>query len=496
MEKLENKEYFKKLQQEFQNIRRFKNRLQKLMEIIPGCVEGITIQQLEQNQISNSGNKRHSKRFFMSPEIKVKRSVIKYLSELTQLKKKSIERGLSIFFEKTYHLYNTREYSREWMIFRKEKPVIGKSKSRVEKKNKIKPRTNIKTTTKTKTTTNNNNNTKKRTKLNKQNIRKIKHKSLPTQNFSTLKRKKRVISDTQSHNDLPVFIKNKRNSSPKLQKTNSFNSLSDSFDLSSNKNLSINQNQSENESEIESVNGNENGNGNGDGDGSVNVNEEMIKIKTKRNFKYDKQIMKNKNQSSYYRHPKINKRPKSFSYYYPKYENQTTLLNQMIFPKDQSCENNFRIQGQQQSKNELQTQFKTKTENQIENEKGIIEKNDQNKFKRNLLGDNNNDNDNGNDNKKINNNNKININDLEKKKKNSKIYQRQLLKPFEPQTDLEDLYSSFHLLESDQMDEFQKRFYEITFNNSNTENHLMFDENIHWSTLGDIWKSDSNSFFY
>ncbi|KAJ3426870.1 hypothetical protein M0812_26440 [Anaeramoeba flamelloides] len=109
------------------------------MEIVPGCVEGITIQQLEQNQINNQGNKRHSKRFLMPQEIKVKRDVIRYLSELTKLKKKSIERGLSIFFEKTYHLYNTREYSREWMIFRKEKPIIGKSKSRMEKKNKTNP---------------------------------------------------------------------------------------------------------------------------------------------------------------------------------------------------------------------------------------------------------------------------------------------------------------------------------------------------------------------
>ncbi|KAJ3426871.1 hypothetical protein M0812_26441 [Anaeramoeba flamelloides] len=169
----------------------------------------------------------------------------------------------------------------------------------------------------------------------------------------------------------------------------------------------------------------------------------------------------------------------------------------MIFPKDQSCDKNFQIQSQKQSKNGMRTQYNIKTQNQIENEKETIGKNQKNKFNRNLLGNNNNDNDNdnGNDNNKINSNNKININDQEKKKKNPKIYQRQLLKPFEPQTDLEDLYSSFRIYESDQMDEFQKRFYEITFNNSNTENHLMFDENMHWSTLGDIWKSDSNSFF-
>ncbi|KAJ6254883.1 hypothetical protein M0813_11931 [Anaeramoeba flamelloides] len=441
---LENKEKFKKLQLEFQNIRRFKNRLQKLIEIIPGVVEGITSQQLDQNQSNNESNKRHSKRFFMPQEIKVKRSGIKYLSELTQLKKKSIERGLSIFFEKNYHLYNTREYSREWMIFRKDKQTKGKNKST----NTSKGKRTIKTNTKTKTSTK-----KTRTKLNKQNIRKIKHKSLPTQNFSALKRKKRVISNTQSFRELSSCEENKLQKSPKLQKTNSFNSLSDSYDINGNQNLNLSLSQSEHQ------NGDEKNN------------------KNKTNFQNKEHENPNNQQFSYYRRPKINQRPKSFSYY-TKYENQTTLLNQIIFPKDQSNEKKFGKhktnlktikENEKENDNENEKEKQTKRQTQTEIEMSINEE-----TKVTNVG---------------NSNNKENYN------KNS-IFEKQQLNPFGIQTNIEDLSSSFHLYESDQMDEFQKRFYEITFNNNSTDNQVILDDNIHWSTLGEIWKSGTNDIFF
>ncbi|KAJ6237807.1 hypothetical protein M0813_26600 [Anaeramoeba flamelloides] len=448
MKNFENNENFKKLQEEFQNIRRFKNRLQKLMEMIPGVVEGITIEQLEKNQLNNRSNKRHSKRFFVPQEIKVKRSGIKYLSELTQLKKKSIERGISIFFEKNYRLYNTREYSREWMIFRKEKPI--------KRKGKVK-------------------------NMNKQNIKKIKHRSLPTQNFSALKRKKRVISDTQSFNQFSSCEENNRNLSPKLQKTNSFNSLSDSYEINSNQNFSQNQSENENESEYQNEN-------------EIEKKKEKEKEKDKGyGFENEKKITnrsnfvnkihenENNDQYSYYKHPKINNRPKSFSYYKTRYENQTTL-NQMIFPKDQYLENNFLIEKPIVKKdNEKKKRKERERENEKEKEKEEEEEEEEEEERGAI---------------DIENNNNKNNEELGKNMNNSNTYQRQQLKPFEPQTNLEDLYSSFRLYESDQMDEFQKRFYEITFNNSGTENQLMFDDNIHWSTLGDIWKSGNNDIFF
>ncbi|KAJ6253099.1 hypothetical protein M0813_13596 [Anaeramoeba flamelloides] len=47
-----------------------------------------------------------------------------------------------------------------------------------------------------------------------------------------------------------------------------------------------------------------------------------------------------------------------------------------------------------------------------------------------------------------------------------------------------------------EMDEFQKRFYEITFHSNQPENNqLTIDNDIHWSTLGDIWSGDPNKIF-
>ncbi|KAJ3446784.1 hypothetical protein M0812_08117 [Anaeramoeba flamelloides] len=95
---------------------------------------------------------------------------------------------------------------------------------------------------------------------------------------------------------------------------------------------------------------------------SEHQNGDEKKKKNKTNFQNKEHENPNNQQFSYYRRPKINQHSKSFSYY-TKYENQTTLLNQIIFPKDQSNEKKFG-----KHKKNLKTIKENEKENDNENE--------------------------------------------------------------------------------------------------------------------------------
>ncbi|KAJ6243116.1 hypothetical protein M0813_02976 [Anaeramoeba flamelloides] len=358
----------KELQIEFQKIRRFKDRLQKLMELRPGSIHGVTTMQLQSSSLNDKKNSQW-KKLKAPKEILVKRSDIMYLSELTQLKKKSVERGLSIFFEKTFKLYNTREYSREWMIFRQDRP-------------------------------------QKRKKPQGASI--IRYKPFPLSKSSRPQQKKRAtlkcVNRVQSQ---PLTLPKSRS-----KKTKSKSKLN-------------------------------------------------LKFKKKRNsFCFDP---KKSNPNS----PMgTNSNCQSFS------NQKNTRSNYII--------NTLVNSNNKQSDKQLDSQilhFNTHTNSSIRSSnhqnvnfiKKEKEKDTEHNNEKNLA---------------------IEIENEEAEKQKWERFDNQ-------QTRKRSLYSKSHEIPSNQeMNEFQKRFYEITFQPNEPENNqLLIDNDIHWSTLGDMWSCYPNRIF-
>ncbi|KAJ3445708.1 hypothetical protein M0812_11595 [Anaeramoeba flamelloides] len=102
---------FQKLKKEFQRTRCYRKRLKKIMKLRSNEVQGLNPKYLRESYI-NKQNKTHG-----PTEIRIKRSCLDFLSQLTDRKRKALERGLTTFFAKNYNLTNTRNYSREWMFF-------------------------------------------------------------------------------------------------------------------------------------------------------------------------------------------------------------------------------------------------------------------------------------------------------------------------------------------------------------------------------------------
>ncbi|KAJ6238477.1 hypothetical protein M0813_25700 [Anaeramoeba flamelloides] len=155
-------------------------------------------------------------------EVRLNRSLLRVLSEITMVSRRSLERGLSSFFERKYGFQNIRPYSRSALIFGDSEPISVRKKQvlvRLKKTNQI---LNQKPKIKTKTKTNLQSGSEQENS--KQNLKKTKKiLKLKTQtdeeNFSDILP---IISST-----LISLKRSKRHSSPSLQKRKrSFNSHS------------------------------------------------------------------------------------------------------------------------------------------------------------------------------------------------------------------------------------------------------------------------------
>ncbi|KAJ6244093.1 hypothetical protein M0813_21357 [Anaeramoeba flamelloides] len=367
------------LQIEFQKIRRFKDRLQKLMEIRPGSVQGVTIKQLQSDPLVNKKRSKRKKQS-MPKEILVKRSGIRYLSELTQLKKKSVERGLSIFCEKTFNLYNTREYSREWMIFRPERPQKRKNPEKIPT---------------------------------------MKHKSLPVAKYPHPQQKKRATLNSISRVQSEPFTLPKDDPQKSKKSKSKFN-------------LKFKKKTSSLSSKFKKRNKQSQRNTN-------NNFQNLSKEKTKTHSSITATFFKTNNS-------KIDKQLKSQIFHF------NTQQNPNNFPSfiSNNVQNSDEKKKDQEKEKEKKKENENKNENENEKENEIfLENNDE-------MGD-------------------------EKEQQNLK-------------STLPD-YSQESTTKQT-MNEFQKRFYEITFHSNETgDNQLTIDNDIHWSTLGDIWGGDPNKIF-
>ncbi|KAJ6240869.1 hypothetical protein M0813_23968 [Anaeramoeba flamelloides] len=105
-------------------------------------------------------------------EVRLNRHLLTFLSEITKVSRRSLERGLSSFFERKYGFQNIRPYSRSSLIFGNSQPISVRKKQvivRLKKTNEIlnqKPKINLQSVSGQENSKQNLKKTKKIVKLN------------------------------------------------------------------------------------------------------------------------------------------------------------------------------------------------------------------------------------------------------------------------------------------------------------------------------------------
>ncbi|KAJ3438156.1 hypothetical protein M0812_17336 [Anaeramoeba flamelloides] len=105
-------------------------------------------------------------------EVRLNRHLLTFLSEITKVSRRSLERGLSSFFERKYGFQNIRPYSRSSLIFGNSQPISVRKKQvivRLKKTNEIlnqKPKINLQSVSRQENSKQNLKKTKKIVKLN------------------------------------------------------------------------------------------------------------------------------------------------------------------------------------------------------------------------------------------------------------------------------------------------------------------------------------------
>ncbi|KAJ3428543.1 hypothetical protein M0812_23867 [Anaeramoeba flamelloides] len=121
-------------------VRSMEERLKILSVLYPQSITSVG-----SNGKSTSEGKTNTK------EVRLNRSLLRVLSEITMVSRRSLERGLSSFFERKYGFQNIRPYSRSALIFGDSEPISVRKKQvlvRLKKTNQIlnqKPKTKKKT---------------------------------------------------------------------------------------------------------------------------------------------------------------------------------------------------------------------------------------------------------------------------------------------------------------------------------------------------------------
>ncbi|KAJ6234385.1 hypothetical protein M0813_29375 [Anaeramoeba flamelloides] len=116
---------FDKLKKEFGTKRSYRDRLEKLIQIRPDDFEGLFLYHLRKEFFLN---KTKNLKTEYPKYIKIRRATVEDLAKFCDLSKKSIERGLTSFIKSAYNLVNSRDYSRDWMVFRPRSEVKIRSK--------------------------------------------------------------------------------------------------------------------------------------------------------------------------------------------------------------------------------------------------------------------------------------------------------------------------------------------------------------------------------
>ncbi|KAJ6246538.1 kruppel-like factor 4 [Anaeramoeba flamelloides] len=119
----------KSLHSKLKNERSYRKRLLKLMKLDKTSILGLKVHHLSSRYIGLFKTTLCESNDIPS-EVRIRRTCIELLADLTNRKKKTIERGLTAFLERTYLLENSREYSRDWMIFTSKQ----QEKTRIKKK--------------------------------------------------------------------------------------------------------------------------------------------------------------------------------------------------------------------------------------------------------------------------------------------------------------------------------------------------------------------------
>ncbi|KAJ6235699.1 hypothetical protein M0813_28532 [Anaeramoeba flamelloides] len=122
------------LKKEFSNCRGYRERLKKMLEIRIEEIEGLSSEYLTKGFLEQKEKKEGPR------VIRIKRTCLDFMSLLTGVKRKNLERGLTAFFFRYYNLVNLRMYSRDWMVFGHPECSDDKSK-KVKKKTRKHPKT-------------------------------------------------------------------------------------------------------------------------------------------------------------------------------------------------------------------------------------------------------------------------------------------------------------------------------------------------------------------
>ncbi|KAJ3442975.1 hypothetical protein M0812_12728 [Anaeramoeba flamelloides] len=116
------------IQNDFQGVTSFSERLKKLQKWRPNCIKGLPPKYLRKEYVKD----KH--KALLPRKVKIKRDCITDLVLLCSKGKKTIERGLATFFKKYYSLRNVSNYSREWLIFAQQKDFLKMKNNKAQQK--------------------------------------------------------------------------------------------------------------------------------------------------------------------------------------------------------------------------------------------------------------------------------------------------------------------------------------------------------------------------
>ncbi|KAJ6239100.1 mis18-binding protein [Anaeramoeba flamelloides] len=222
------------LKQSFLKIKNFNSRLVAMMELTPNSFEGCTSRNFQKDWLRSFKKNTLQPSDAPAPnKVKIRRECINHLAVLVGRSQRTIERGLTSFFKRSFNFDNVLPYSKDWFVFGvpkvpKKKRARRKPQSKItsipnKSKNK-KTNTNTKTRTRTKAKTNKSQNQNKKQNNNKKaNTNKDQKKTKKTNTATVTQRivekkqnQQTNVNNRKRNREIPISLTTK----PKTQ-TNS-----------------------------------------------------------------------------------------------------------------------------------------------------------------------------------------------------------------------------------------------------------------------------------
>eukprot|EP01155_Anaeramoeba_flamelloides_P045074 Anaeramoba_flamelloidesc38698_g1_i1.p1 GENE.c38698_g1_i1~~c38698_g1_i1.p1 ORF type:complete len:365 (+),score=83.61 c38698_g1_i1:70-1164(+) len=122
----------------FEENKSYIDRLNRMFFLRSKCFVGLSEMHLEKKWIMRLKNKKSLPN--APNKVMIRKDCISDLSYLTQKSRRTIERGVSAFFKKNFHLTNCSFYSRDWLIFKipsKKDKKVFKARSKRTKSRKL-----------------------------------------------------------------------------------------------------------------------------------------------------------------------------------------------------------------------------------------------------------------------------------------------------------------------------------------------------------------------